>query len=263
MSKIFFIGAGRMATAIAGGMVRSGNFKAEDISAFDVSQVAAARFTEATGIKTSAECDFSDSDIVVFAVKPQYLDPAVKPVAAKLSGKLIISIVAGVTLAKLAAFNREARVIRVMPNTPALVGCGASAFAASSEATADDIENAKKILGSVGIVMQLRESDLDAVTALSGSGPAYVFEFIKALADGGVAEGLSRDCAELLAVQTVLGAAQMVIQTKIHPTVLKDQVTSPAGTTIRALEVLESGAFSGLVIEAVRAAAERSREFGK
>lgn len=263
MSKIFFIGAGRMATAIAGGMVKSGNFAAAEISAFDISPVAAERFASATGCATAKECDFAKSEIVVLAVKPQYLDSALKPVAANLSGKLVISIVAGVTLNKLSSYNSDARFIRVMPNTPALVGCGASAFAASSTATAADVTCAEKILNSVGIVVQLRESDLDAVTALSGSGPAYVFEFVKALADGGVAEGLSRDCAELLAVQTVFGAAQMLIQTKAHPTVLKDQVTSPAGTTIRALEVLESGAFSGLVIEAVRAAAERSREFGK
>ncbi len=263
MAKTVFLGAGKMATAIAGGMVKSGVFDAGNISACDISRDAADRFTAATGIKAGTEIDVSNADIVVLAVKPQVLDAALADVAGKLSGKLVISIVAGVTLERLQKFNSDCRFIRVMPNTPALAGCGASAFAAGKNAGQEDISTVEKILGSVGIVIKVKESDLDAVTALSGSGPAYVFEFIKALSDGGVAEGLSRECADLLAVQTVLGAAQMVLQTNTHPDVLKDQVTSPGGTTIRALEVLKSGAFSGLVIEAVRAAAKRSRELGK
>ncbi len=263
MGKIVLIGAGKMATAIAGGMVRSGKFAAGDISAIDVNAEAAAKFQAATGIVAGKTADLASASVVILAVKPQALAAAMRDIAPQLGGKLVISIVAGVPVAKLASFNADARFVRVMPNTPALVGRGASAYAPGANATAEDRQLVADILGSVGVAIELKESDLDAVTALSGSGPAYVFEFIKALADGGVAEGLSRDCADMLAVQTVLGAAEMVLRTKLHPTVLKDQVTSPAGTTIRAWEVLEAGAFSGLVIEAVRAAAERSRELGK
>ena len=150
-----------------------------------------------------------------------------------------------------------------MPNTPALVGCGAAAFTPSQDAGTEDIALAGKIFSAVGIAIQLKESDMDAVTALSGSGPAYAFEFIQALADGGVAEGLSRETALKLAAQTLLGAAMMVIETGEHPGVLKDKVTSPAGTTSRALEVLAERGFSGTVIQAVRAAAKRSKELGK
>ena len=143
-----------------------------------------------------------------------------------------------------------------------LVGAGAAAYAPGPGATAEDAELVERILAAVGMARRMKESDLDAVTALSGSGPAYVFAFIQALADGGVAEGLSREAAQALAVQTVLGAAQMAASSGDHPAVLKDAVTSPGGTTIRALEVLEDRGFAGAVIQAVRAAARRSRELG-
>ncbi len=177
---------------------------------------------------------------------------------------LLISIAAGVTLTKLeGALPPGARVIRVMPNTPALVGAGASAFALGKSATAADGELAKKLLSAVGIAFQVKESLLDAVTGLSGSGPAYVYQFIEALSDGGVAAGLPRDMATKLAAQTVLGAAKMVLETGQHPGALKDQVTSPGGTTIEGLHELEKGRMRAIVMSAVRAATEKSKKLGQ
>jgi pyrroline-5-carboxylate reductase len=176
----------------------------------------------------------------------------------------LISIAAGVTLARLeAALPAGARVIRVMPNTPALVGEAAAAFALGKSATAADGELAKKLLSAVGIAFLVKESLLDAVTGLSGSGPAYVYQFIEALSDGGVAAGLPRDISTKLAAQTVLGAAKMVLETGQHPGALKDQVTSPGGTTIEGLHELEKGKLRATVMSAVRAATEKSKKLGQ
>lgn len=266
MSKLLFIGAGKMATAIAGGLVKAGVFQPAELQAFDVNPAAAAEFTRATGVA----CSVSDcaglamaAERVLLAIKPQTAAQALKGLSGALADKTVISIIAGVTLQRLAALTGSAKVVRVMPNTPALIGKGAAGIAASPEVDKAELALAEKIFGAVGIVMAVEERNLDAVTALSGSGPAYVFEFIQALSDGGVASGLSRAAATELAVQTVIGAAEMVRATGLHPTVLKDQVTSPGGTTIRALEVLEERAFAGTVIQAVRAACERSQELGR
>ena len=166
------------------------------------------------------------------------------------------------TIEALSAVTGSGRIIRVMPNTPAMVGAGASAYACGQDVTVEDEKFVCDLLGAVGTVTRVNENLMDGVTGLSGSGPAYVFTFIQALADGGVAEGLSRAAAVELAVQTVLGAAEMVKQTGVHPMELCDQVTSPAGTTSRALELLAQRGFSGTVMQAVRAAAARSRELG-
>lgn len=266
MSKLLFIGAGKMATAIAGGLVKAGVFQPSELQAFDVNPAAAADFTDATGVA----CAVSDcaglaaaAERVLLAIKPQTMAGALKGLAPALSGKTVISIIAGVPLARLAELTGSKKVIRVMPNTPALIGKGAAGIAAAPEVEASERKLAERIFAAVGIVMPVEERNLDAVTALSGSGPAYVFEFIQALADGGVAAGLARNVATELAVQTVIGAAEMVRATGMHPTALKDQVTSPGGTTIRALEVLEEHAFAGTVIRAVRAACARSEELGR
>jgi len=161
------------------------------------------------------------------------------------------------------ALPAGARVIRVMPNTPALVGAGASAFAAGRHATPADAELAGRLLSAVGLALPVKETLLDAVTGLSGSGPAYAYQFIEALSDGGVAAGLPRDVATKLAAQTVLGAARMVLETGLHPGLLKDQVTSPGGTTIEGLHELEKGRLRGTVMSAVRAATERSKKLGQ
>lgn len=266
MSKILFLGAGKMATAIAGGIVRAGLFQPEELAAFDISEDAATAFRKQTSVGcetgncremvTAAEC-------ILIALKPQTLPAALENLRPLLAEKAVLSIAAGVPIARLMELTGSKRVVRIMPNTPALIGEGAAAFAPSPSALPEDRELARKIFSAVGVALQCDEHLLDAVTALSGSGPAYVFEFIQALSDGGVAAGLPRASATELALQTVIGAAEMVRRTGEHPTVLKDQVTSPGGTTIRALEVLEQHAFAGTIIAAVRAAAERSEELGR
>jgi pyrroline-5-carboxylate reductase len=264
---IGFLGAGKMATALARGFIRAEIVFPKEIIASDLSEAARAAFTKETGAKTTA----SNSDVLKFA---GVLILAVKPdqvagVLAELRGNftnahLLISIAAGVTLAKMeTALPAGARVIRVMPNTPALVGEAAAAFALGKSATAADGELAKKLLSAVGIAFQVKESLLDAVTGLSGSGPAYVYQFIEALSDGGVAAGLPRDISTKLAAQTVLGAAKMVLETGQHPGALKDQVTSPGGTTIEGLHELEKGKLRGTVMSAVRAATEKSKKLGQ
>ena len=272
--KIFFLGAGKMATALAGGMVKNG-YPAAKVSAIDISAEAWESFEKTTGISSptgnlssnakiaEALAFFGTSDVVVLAVKPQYLAEALQAYRGRLSDKLVISIVAGKNLATLAELTGAQRIIRVMPNTPAMVGCGASGFAGSDEVTAHDKEVARSILSAVGVCRELPEKLMDAVTGLSGSGPAFVFEFIQAMADGGVYAGLPRDTALQLAAQTVLGAARMVLESGLHPTVLRDQVNSPGGTTGRGLQVLDAAGFHGLVAAAVSAAAERSAELGK
>lgn len=265
MKELFFIGAGKMASAIAGGVVKSGVLSSDKLAAYDVLAQACSDFTERTTVECCASVadGVKSAERILVAVKPQMLETALAPLAGLLKDKLVISIAAGVSIERLHALTGSQRIIRVMPNTPAMVGAGAAAFAAAPGAAAADRKFVKNLLGAVGTVTEVSENLMDAVTGLSGSGPAYVFTFIQALADGGVAEGLSRSAALELAVQTVLGAAQMVKESQLHPMELCDQVTSPAGTTSRALQVLAEEGFSGTVIKSVRAAAERSRELGR
>ena len=270
MIKLFVIGTGKMGGAISGGLVARNVFTAKEIAAFDVNPAAAENFARQIGCAAYSSVDAAkaamlEAPAVLLAVKPQVFETALAAwteIGVDLAGKLVISIVAGVPIARLAKSVGGERIVRVMPNTPALVGCGAAAYAPGAAATEEDVKLVEKILSAVGMSRRMKEGDLDAVTALSGSGPAYVFEFIQALADGGVAEGLSREAAQALAVQTVLGSALMVAKSGTHPAVLKDAVTSPGGTTIRALEVLADRGFAGAVVQAVRAAAARSRELG-
>ena len=265
MSKLFFIGCGKMAGAIAGGVIRAGVLKPEEIAGFDVDARSAEHFEKISGAKvftSEAGIHIAEAETVLIAVKPQMLESALSCYKDILKDKVVFSIAAGVSIARLQEITGAERIVRIMPNTPALVGCGAAAYTASKEALAGDVEFAGAIFSAIGMAVQLPESSIDAVTALSGSGPAYVFEFIQALADGGVAEGLPRNIALQLAVQTVIGSAKMVAETGEHPTQLKDNVTSPGGTTSRALEVMAEHSFAGIVIKSVRAAAKRSRELG-
>jgi pyrroline-5-carboxylate reductase len=231
----------------------------------DVVTAAAEALAKATGAvvaQTNTQLT-SASDTIVLCVKPGDAVEALRAVQSALKGKLVVSIVAGLgTKAVEAAAGPGGRVIRVMPNTPALVGEGAAAYALGSAATDQDAELVEKLFGSVGLIVRVKEPLLDAVTGLSGSGPAYVFTVIEALADGAVLMGIPRDVALQLAVQTVAGAAAMVRETKEHPATLRDQVTSPGGTTIAGLEALEKGGLRSALIAAVRAATERSRELG-
>ncbi|MFA7230593.1 MAG: pyrroline-5-carboxylate reductase [Victivallaceae bacterium] len=261
---IVFLGAGRMATAIAGGLLKNG-FKKSNLAAFDISPEALEQFSASTGIDITfedAETLLKKASTIILAVKPQHLAHALEGKTGLLKDKLVISIAAGVKLATLSKLTETQRIVRVMPNTPALIGAGVSAYAASSNATGEDIQLTEKILGAIGEFCRVQENLMDAVTGVSGCGPAYVFDFIQALADGGVNAGLPRQTALKLAAQTVAGAAQMVLQTACHPSELKDQVTSPGGATAKGLAILEKGAFRGLVSEAVLAATKRSAELG-
>jgi pyrroline-5-carboxylate reductase len=265
--KIGFLGAGKMATALAQGFVRAEIVFPKEIIAGDLASIARNIFAKRTGAKTTASNPdvLKFAGILILATKPDQVPAALAEIRDGFTkDHLLISIAAGVTIAKLEnALPAGARVIRVMPNTPALVGEGASAFALGKNATAADGELAKKLLSAVGIAFQVKENLLDAVTGLSGSGPAYVYQFIEALSDGGVASGLPRDIATKLAAQTVLGAAKMVLETGQHPGALKDQVTSPGGTTIEGLHALEKGKLRATVMSAVRAAADKSKKLGQ
>ena len=265
--NIGFLGAGKMATALAQGFLKAKLVKPGQLCAADPFDAARKHFSAETGAKTAAAnlAIAETAKVLILATKPDQAAAALAEIAGAFTGNhLLISIAASVTLAKLeAALPAGARVIRVMPNTPALVGAGAAGFAPGKNATAADGELAKKLLSAVGVAFQVKESLLDAVTGLSGSGPAYVYQFIEALSDGGVAAGLPRDVATRLAAQTVLGGAQMVLATGQHPGALKDQVTSPGGTTIEGVHELEKGRLRATVMNAVRAATEKSKKLGQ
>jgi len=264
---IGFFGAGKMATALAGGFVRAGLVAPRAVIASDVAEAARQAFAAETGAKTTASNIevARAADVLFLAVKPDQAGAVLAEVREHFTADhLLISIAAGVPLAKLeAALPAGSRAIRVMPNTPALVGAAAAGFALGKSATAADGELAKRLLSAVGVAFPFKESLLDAVTGLSGSGPAYVYLFIEGLSDGGVAAGLPREAATKLAAQTVLGAAKMVLETGQHPGALKDMVTSPGGTTIEGLHELEKGKLRGTVMSAVRAATEKSKKLGQ
>jgi len=261
-----FVGAGKMATALAHGFVAAGLTDASRITTYDPVRGAADAFARACGGRVAdSNADVAAvADVIVLAVKPQQIKGVCEELAGKVDGKLVVSIAAGVTLSTLAqSLDRGARLVRVMPNTPCLVGHGASAFALGAGATDDDGALVERLLGAVGRAYRLDEKLLDAVTGLSGSGPAFVYVMIEALSDGGVRMGLPRDVALGLAAQTVLGSAAMVLETGEHPGRLKDQVTSPGGTTIAGLQALEAGAVRGDLIAAVEAATRRAVELGR
>jgi len=262
--RIGFIGAGRMATALASGLLKSGFTTADNLMASDLYASARDQFTAATSATTSDSnrqlVEFAE--IVVLAVKPQQLEAVLSEISPLVTANhLIISIAAGVTISTISSqLNQTPRVIRVMPNTPCLVGAGASAFALGTSATTDDATLVENLLTTVGLTFQVAENLLDAVTGLSGSGPAYAFQMIEALSDGGVRMGLPRDISTKLAAQTLLGAAKMVLETGEHPGALKDAVTSPGGTTIAGIHMLEEGGLRSSLIKAVTAATQRSKE---
>ncbi len=260
-ARIGILGSGAMGRALAKGLCAAG-LDPKRLALCDKETDRAAALAEELG---ATRCDVpselsSTSDVVLIAVKPG--DVAAALGEASHAGPLWVSIAAGVPLSALAApLPKGARVIRAMPNTPALVGEAATAFVAAPEASADDRALAREIFASVGEAWEApSEGLLDPVTGLSGSGPAYVFVFLEALADAGVREGLPRPAAQLLATQTVLGAAKLALESGGSPAELKDQVTSPGGTTIAGLGALEAGAFRAAIYDAVRAATGRSRE---
>ncbi|MFO0850676.1 MAG: pyrroline-5-carboxylate reductase, partial [Gemmataceae bacterium] len=263
---IGFLGAGQMATALAKGWLAAGLLDPARSLASDPYPAARERFATTTGLRvTDSNADvLVAADLLVLAVKPQAMAGLLDEITPWVDRRhLTISIAAGVTLAQLAAgLGADARLIRVMPNTPCLVGASASGFSPGPAATADDVALVERLFGAVGVAVRVSEPLLDAVTGLSGSGPAFVYVMIEALADGGVKAGLPRDVAQKLAAQTVLGSAKMVLETGQHPGALKDAVASPGGTTIAGLHALERAGVRAALMDAVTAAADRATELG-
>lgn len=264
--KLGVIGCGKMGTALVAGAVRAGAVAAADIIGVDSSPAACAQFQQITGASADSEISsLTHCDVVLLCTKPNDIRAVLREISKAVDGKsiLIISIAAGITVASLeSAAAEQFRIIRAMPNTPALVGKGASGYCLGTRNTADDAKTALLLLGTVGIAVEVPERLMDAVTGLSGSGPAYVYLMIEALADGGVKAGLPRADAIRLAAQTVLGAATMVLETGEHPAVLKDMVTSPGGTTIAGLAELERHGLRAALIDAVGEATRRATELG-
>jgi pyrroline-5-carboxylate reductase len=261
--RIAFLGGGNMAEAIISGLVR------EDSAAeLMIAEISADRrawltktYPDVQVVESSADAA-AWGDVVILAVKPQQAAGVLAEIRQAVSSeKLIVSIMAGVHAASIEeALGSATRVVRVMPNTPALVGAGATAISSGTRATAADLDLVDAIFARTGLVVRVDVKQMDAVTGLSGSGPAYVFTFIEALSDAGVKNGLPRDVSAKLALQTVLGAARMLAETGEHPAQLRDKVTSPGGTTIAGLHVLENGRFRGTIMDAVDAATKRSQE---
>ncbi|PYM16990.1 MAG: pyrroline-5-carboxylate reductase [Candidatus Rokuibacteriota bacterium] len=265
--RVGFIGAGNMGEALIKGLVTAGVVPAKSVLATDVRTDRLEELARAFGIEvvTDNVALVRAVDVVVLAVKPQIMDAVAKEIAPAVTpATLLISIAAGISTARIrAALGKDARLIRVMPNTPALVLEGATAIARGAGLEPGDIEVAGAIFSAVGRVVVLGEDLMDVVTGLSGSGPGYVALIIEALADGGVKMGLDRSTALALASQTVLGAARLVRETGMHPGVLKDMVTSPGGTTIAGIAALEDGGLRAALIRAVEQATLRSRELGR
>ncbi|CAN5596938.1 pyrroline-5-carboxylate reductase [soil metagenome] len=263
--KYAFLGAGKMASALAHGMLRAGLCHAADLVVSSRSRSSLDKFCAATGA-SPAETNTAaakDADVVILGVKPTDALVALKSCRDALAGKLLISVATGVKISKLQEAAPGCRVVRAMPNTAAMVGRSATAIASQNDLPSGDGAIAEKVFQAVGNVYAVSESQMDAVTGLSGSGPAYIYLVMEALSDGGVAVGLPRKLALELAIQTVAGAAEMAISTKEHPALLREMVTSPGGTTIAALATLENAAVRSAFIDAVGSAARRSRELSR
>ena len=262
--KLGFIGAGAMGGAIIQGLLVNGLVAGKNLVYYDPDRTRQTQMDQLGVQAAPVPAAVMQAQVVLLAVKPQVMDQVLGGIrGAARPGHLIISIAAGLTLKALETALPQSRVIRVMPNTPTLVGAGMAALAPGSRATPEDLALALEIFEALGRAVVVEERLMDAVTGLSGSGPAYVAVFLEALTDGGVKMGLPRPLALLLASQTVIGAARLCLEKEIPPGMLKDLVTSPGGTTIAGLHVLEEGGFRGLVMSAVEAAARRARELGK
>jgi pyrroline-5-carboxylate reductase len=265
--SIGFIGAGNMAEAMIRGLVRGGHVPAKNILASAPRKERLDELAKDYGIETTTDNRqiARTCGLIVLSVKPQILDKVLREIGDQLrEGALVVSICAGIDTATIEeAVSPGVRVVRAMPNTPALVGAGATAVAAGKLASETDLATARALFDAVGITVVLDESHLDAVTGLSGSGPAYIFLILEALADAGVKVGLSRRNAQRLAAQTVMGSAKLLLETDEHPGKLKDMVTSPGGTAIAGLHTLEEGGLRTTLINAVETATKRARELGR
>jgi pyrroline-5-carboxylate reductase len=265
--ELALIGGGNMGEAILKGLLAAQLLEPRQVTVTDVVAARLAYLRETYAVRALADNAKAAgrADLIILAVKPQDIVQTIQGIAAVIHDRqVVISIAAGVPTAKIeAAFAKPVRVVRVMPNTPALVLAGAAGLCAGSQATSADLDVARTLFDALGKTVVVSEALMDTVTGLSGSGPAYIFMLIEALADGGVKMGLTRDAALTLAAQTVYGSAKLLLETGLHPGELKDRVTSPAGTTIAGLHALEERAFRGAVIDAVERATLRSRELGR
>ena len=265
-AQIALIGAGNMAEALVAGMLKAGVATASAVVATDILEERRSSLHDRYGIRTGGDNREASrhAGILILAVEPQHLDPVLDEIRPVVSAEsLIISVAAGYPIVRVANhLKAETRIIRAMPNTPSSILEGVTALSFGPGVRESDTKAATAIFESVGKVVVVEESLQDAVTGLSGSGPAYIYVMIEALADGGVKMGLPRSTAELLAAQTVLGAARMLLETGEHPGRLKDRVASPGGTTIAGLHELETGKLRAALINAVEAATKRSKELG-
>lgn len=261
--RLALLGGGRMGRALAQGMIRAGVVRPSGLAVADPDEACRQwwqqEIPEIRTFSNNREA-LSEADFVIVAVKPGTVPTLAEEIRNSLGSRVVISIAAGVTLDRLQQVFKSDRVVRVMPNTPCLVGRGACGYCCGPAIQPEQEQAVQRMLSSVGVAIRVDDGLMDAVTGLSGSGPAFVYLFLEALSDGGVAAGLSRETATLLAAHTVAGAAEMLLQTGLHPGQLKDQVTSPGGTTIAGVTALEQNAFRASVMSAVAAAARRSRE---
>jgi pyrroline-5-carboxylate reductase len=260
---VSLIGGGKMGRALAEGLLRGGVISADRLFVADPSPETRRWWSERHPLATVSMDNTaiaSASDVVILAVKPQSIEPAAGTLRSHLAQRLVISVIAGLSIERLKELLGTDRIVRVMPNTPCLIGAGVSAFTPSPSVTDDQRRWVYRMLESVGAAVLIPESQMDAVTGLSGSGPAYIYQIIEALSDGGVLAGLPRTLALQLAAETVRGAADMVLKTGLHPGQLKDDVASPGGTTIHGLAAMERGGVRAALIDAVIAAANRSRD---
>jgi pyrroline-5-carboxylate reductase len=265
--SVVFLGTGNMAEALLKGLLREGTADPEEVVCAEPRQERREEIANRYGVEVTGDnrAAVAEADLVILSVKPQVVEAVLAEISPAVdAGKLLVSIAAGLSISTLArGLPAGTRIIRTMPNTPALVGAGATAVTRGPHATEADLTVARALFEAVGTVVVVDEPLLDGVTGLSGSGPAYVFLAIEALADGGVKAGLPRAAAVTLAAQTVMGAARLVLETGRHPAELKDMVTSPGGTTIAGVQALEARGFRAALMEAVEAATRRSRELGE
>lgn len=266
MSRIAFLGAGNMAAAVVDGLLRTGAASARNLICFSASGQSAARLAARTGIgqATTPEELLQDGDLLVVAFKPKHLAPAATTYGALTAGKLVLSLLAGKTLAQLhAAFPRARNIVRTMPNTPARIGAGVTAWCSRQPLATADRSSVCTLLEALGTQLEVAEPQMDAITAISGSGPGFFFEYAAAVRAAAVAAGLPADVAHTLTVQTLLGSARLLAQTGTDPETLRDQVTSPNGTTHAGLGVMARADFRSLVRKTVLAARDRAGEISR
>lgn len=263
--KLGFLGAGAMGGAILTGALNTGVIKPEEAYVYDLAEGIRTKYRElGCNIVESAEDLGHAADMVVVSLKPQYAQGGLSQLGDSLEGKALVSIMAGLTTETIRSWTKGSfRLLRLMPNTPALVGAGAFALDSQTDLTEDEKDFAEKLFSSIGIVEWMPEYLIDTACGLSGAGPAYIYLVIEALADGGVLKGLPRPTAMKLAAQTVYGAAKMVLETGKHPGELKDMVCSPGGNTIVGVKTLEEHGVRGAFIDTVGKATERAQELGK